>query len=149
MPRYWMVSNRNVTTTGFGGSIAPATFWVADNGPTTDFAQWRSVTSDQFKQLLLAEIAQFPLITDPDLHEDQRHVNLFIHGFNNSWTDAAGRYSEICDQLFSGPTGMGLCILFSWPSKGSPAEYLPDRSDARQAAPALADVLSNSTTGCW
>lgn len=38
---------------------------------------------------------------------------------------------------------MGLCILFSWPSKGSPAEYLADRSEARQSSPDLTDVLAD------
>jgi len=38
---------------------------------------------------------------------------------------------------------MGLCILFTWPSKGSVVGYLPDRSEARQSADDFADVLSS------
>jgi esterase/lipase superfamily enzyme len=36
---------------------------------------------------------------------------------------------------------MGTCVLFTWPSNGSPVEYLADRGDAAASAPDLADVL--------
>ena len=37
---------------------------------------------------------------------------------------------------------MGICVLFTWPSDGRAADYLPDRADAEKSAPELADVLS-------
>ncbi len=89
----------------------------------------------------MAAIGQFPLIIDPEQQENQKHVTVFIHGYNNGWDAAARRYQSICDSLFSGPDSLGICILFNWPSKGSPAEYLADRFDAGKCAPDLAAIL--------
>ena len=79
---------------------------------------------------------------DPDRFDEQQHVTLFVRGYNNGWQDAARRYHSVCRSLFSGENSLGLCVLFTWPSYGSPVDYLPDRSAARVAAPDLADVLS-------
>jgi esterase/lipase superfamily enzyme len=75
--------------------------------------------------------------------EDQKHLNIFVHGFDTDWLSAVRRYGAIVNNLFSGPQSLGICILFTWPSKGSGVEYFPDRSEARQSADDFADVLSS------
>jgi esterase/lipase superfamily enzyme len=137
-----MISDRNLSGTALGGSLSQPSFWLADNGPLDDLTNWQSVTKAAFQQALATAVNALPQITDPNEHEDQKHVTLFVHGYNNGWQQAADRYESICNSLFTGPDGMGICILFSWPSKGSPAAYLPDRSEATESAPDLADVLS-------
>jgi esterase/lipase superfamily enzyme len=75
--------------------------------------------------------------------EKQKHVSIFVHGFDTNWVSAVQRYGKIVDQLFSGETSLGECILFTWPSKGSLAGYLPDRAEARKSAEDLSVVLSD------
>ena len=30
MPKYWMITNRNVKKNGFGDDLAPMTYWSSD-----------------------------------------------------------------------------------------------------------------------
>jgi len=49
--------------------------------------------------------------------EDQRHITLFVHGYNNGWEDAVVRYDEIARTLFDdSATSLGELISFDWPS---------------------------------
>jgi len=80
-------------------------------------------------------------VPDPGRHEEQKHVALVVHGFNTKWTDEAKLYQKLSDALFTGPESMGLAVWFDWPSQGTALGYLPDRDDARECAPDLADVL--------
>jgi esterase/lipase superfamily enzyme len=139
---YWMITNRKVAADGFGDDFSDLTFWQSDSGPVDDFTKWQKLTSAKFRQGLVALTDNFP---DPATtpNEDQQHLNIFVHGFDNSWQGAAQRYKTIVDNLFSGPQSLGICILFTWPSKGSVAGYLPDRAEARQSADDFADVLSS------
>jgi esterase/lipase superfamily enzyme len=109
---------------------------------TNRFGAWKSVTGKQFETQLLAAAAEFPPNPDDGTNENQKHVTIFVHGYNNGWQDAARRYRQISQGLFEGEGGLGICILFSWPSKGSPAAYLPDRHEAEESAGDLAGVLS-------
>lgn len=79
---------------------------------------------------------------DAERHEGQKHVCVFIHGFNNDWQDAARRYESMNAKLFEGEQGLGLCILFNWPSDGLAIGYYPDRMDARKCAPDLSKVFN-------
>ena len=141
MPQFYMISDRNVTNGDFGDKLAAPTYWVADTGPLSDFSKWTKLAPDKFKGAVMDQINTFPVLDDPAKQEDQKHVTLFIHGYNNSWRDSAGRYESICKNLFAPGDGLGMCVLFNWPSKASPAAYLADRESAREAAPDLADVL--------
>jgi esterase/lipase superfamily enzyme len=61
-------------------------------------------------------------------------ILIFVHGFNNSFEQAAQRAAQLAyDLAFSGPT-----ILFSWPSVGN---YPVDEQEARIAYRQLAKVL--------
>ena len=142
MSKYWMITNRNVLSDGLGQRLDGLTYWTADSDDVATFSNWTKTRAEAFQKQLVAAADGFPLIADPTKFEDQQHVTLFDHGYNNGWQAAAQRYQSICRQLFDDKESLGLCVLFSWPSAGSPAEYLPDRAEARAAAQDLADVLS-------
>jgi esterase/lipase superfamily enzyme len=141
MPTYWMISERTVQNDGFGVDRGPISYWLSDKGQLDKFANWSRVDATQFKAQLVAAADQFPSIAHGG-NEQQSHVTLFVHGYNEGWKDAAGRYEKLCADLFSGPDSLGLCISFDWPSFGSVLGYLPDRDHARECAGDLADLLS-------
>jgi esterase/lipase superfamily enzyme len=144
-----MISDRSLPSKGprtpanFGDDRGDLTYWTSDTGPATDPAQWTNVTSAVFQKGLIAAAGKFPVI-DPTVQssEDQHHVAFFIHGFNNTWAVEAARYQGICDSFFSGPSSLGECVMYDWPSLGSVLGYIPDREHARDCANDLADVLS-------
>jgi len=143
MPQYWMISNRNLEDDGLGSTQDRLRYWTTDGEQLTKFANWgKPLSAAAFKTQLLEATKDFPLITDPADHQQQKHVVLYIHGFNNTWDGALVRYQELCKKLFSGPDGMGICVLFSWPSDGMATNYLPDRRDAVACAQDLADVFT-------
>jgi esterase/lipase superfamily enzyme len=140
--KYWMISNRNVKGSSLGSDRDRLRFWTCpDGGGVKKLSNWSEQSRDRFKTALVAAANRFPTKTQ-EQHEDQKHVTIFVHGYNSSWQDAAGRYQSIVDGLFTGPDGLGLCILFTWPSDGHVYDYLPDREDARKSADDFADVLS-------
>lgn len=144
MPKYWMISDRNVEAGGLGADRDDLTYWVSDSEQVDDLKKWKQVPDgDEFRDMLVAAADAFPAIEDPELNEEQHHVTLFVHGFNNDWSDAALRYKSVCKSIFSGSQKVGgLCVLFTWPSDGMALGYLPDRADAREAGVDLAQVLS-------
>jgi esterase/lipase superfamily enzyme len=142
---YWMVTNRNIEGNGFGGSFADLTYWKKkqdDPGGIAQADSWDQLQPEAFRQALVQVTDTFPHPLGT-ASEDQKHVNIFVHGFDDSWSFAVQRYAKIVGNLFSGPNSLGECILFTWPSQGSPAGYLPDRDEARKSAEDLADVLSD------
>jgi esterase/lipase superfamily enzyme len=139
--KYFMISNRTLQDGDLANIRGPLTYWLTENEGVTTLANWNSVTADDFKTAVLQAADAFPLLP-PALAEDQKHVTLFIHGYNNSWQDAAKRYQSILANLFSGDTGLGLCILFTWPSDGAYLGYYPDAVQARETAPDLSAVLN-------
>lgn len=148
MPKYWMITNREKSDKGLGPKLGERTYWVSDSEDLHRLESWRRVPStnslsagEAFMGLVLKETEGFAKQLKPEDHEKQKHVTLFIHGYNNTWDDAARRYQKICKALYSGGTSLGLCILFNWPSDGAPSNYLPDRADARAAAEDLATNL--------
>jgi esterase/lipase superfamily enzyme len=141
MPKFWMISNRNIEDGGFGTKRDVLTFWYSEQGPLDNFANWKKTDRDNFKQQLISTADSFPSI-EHGQNENQSQVSFFIHGYNNTWQDAARRYEKFCGDLFSGNESLGLCISFDWPSCGSVLEYLPDRFHARDCANDLVEVLS-------
>ncbi len=139
----WLITNRDVSGSGFGTNFADLTFWTRSDlsTPVDDKTSWKQVSRDDFKSALIASADSFPhpLDTAP---EKQKHVTLLIHGYNNAWADSIRLYDRVSRNLFSGDASLGECISFDWPSKGSLLGYLPDRSEARKTAEDLSDVLS-------
>ncbi len=140
--KFWMISNREKKDGSLGRDHGPLNFWTSEGGALDNLKNWTERKEADFRKLLIAASNRFPSIPDPEKHEAQKHVTLFIHGYNNDWKDAVHMYETICTNLFSGTEGLGLCILFTWPSDGMYLGYLPDRMDARKSAPDLATVLN-------
>jgi esterase/lipase superfamily enzyme len=140
----WLITNRNIEPTGFGTDQSQVTYWTLKQPglPLDNIASWNWQSFDSFKQMLINAADQFP--TPYGLApEDQKHICLFIHGYNNDWTAAMNTYGSVAETLFDGPDSMGELISFDWPSKGSLLGYLPDRADARQTGDDLTEVLSD------
>lgn len=61
----------------------------------------------------------------------ERRAFIFVHGFNNSFEDAARRTAQIAfDVKFD-----GVPLFYSWPSKGKALDYVYDTNNADQASP--------------
>lgn len=142
----WLITNRNVEADGFGCKQAKLTYWMLKQPglPLDQFSSWNKVQAKDFRDALRDAADKFPhpVTVEP---EDQKHVCLFIHGYNNSWTSAMGTYGSLASKLFNDESSdsLGELISFDWPSKGELWGYLPDREEARQTADDLADVLSD------
>ena len=140
MPKYWLISDRNNGGIGPGINNAGLTYWVSEGGDLTNIANWQKTTAANFQKLLAGAADSFPADVP---NEQQSHVTLLVHGFNVSFQHAAGFYQKISDSLFTGTNSLsGLCVLYDWPSLGSPLGYEPDRAHARACAADLADILS-------
>lgn len=149
-PRFWMISNREVKKNKLGSDRAPGqdpaavlSYWTSQAGTPEelkDLKAWTAVSAEKFKRELAAVAARFPAVSD-EKNEEQKHVALFIHGYNNDWADAAGMYGRIATTLFE-QRKLGTCVLFTWPSDGKKLGYIPDRVDARATAPDLSAVFN-------
>ena len=63
----------------------------------------------------------------------EKNALLFVHGYNNSFEDAARRTAQLAwDLPFDGFSG-----FFSWPSSADMRDYLSDEAKARSSFPAL------------
>lgn len=141
MPKYWLISDRDKGGIGTNPNNAGLTYFVSDTKPLTDINNWRKVTPTQFTTLLKAAADTFPALTQAE-NEEQSHVSILIHGFNVGFESSTGFYQDICDKLFDGKDGLGLCILYDWPSLGTVVGYEPDRAHARLCAQDLTNILS-------
>ncbi len=139
-PKYWMISDRDNGGTGTGLNNEGLTYWISENGPLADIENWQSITSERFKEFLVNSANRFPMI-DPAKNEQQSHVTILIHGYNESFSDAVSFYEKICGKLFNGDESLGICVLYDWPSIGNVLGYEPDRSHARQCAEDLTNIL--------
>ena len=85
---YWMIANRNVEANGLGDDFADMTYWRNDSGNLQTFPAWTNMNDAEFRQALVQVADAFPDLagTAP---EDQKHVSLFVHGFDNTWGAAA------------------------------------------------------------
>lgn len=93
--------------------------------------QWKPLSHQQW----LAEITQ-----RASSHE-RPGVLLYIHGFNNSFVEAANRAGQLTyDLAFPGQT-----VFFSWPSQASLLAYEEDGKHAERSAAALATLLDELT----
>ena len=143
----WLITDRNQDDAdGFGCDLAPLSYWVADPvaAPGADLTKrsgWTSVAPQEFEDRLKAVASQFPSAIGTST-ADQKHLSLFVHGYNNNFAESTVRYDNIATTLFDGDDGLGELISFDWPSKGSLLGYLPDRLTARKVGDDLTTVLS-------
>jgi len=137
----FMITNRTVEKDGLGTELDSTTryFQCPIDADPAKFASWTLLTGSDFIARV-RKLAQRFVRVDDDHNEEQQHVSMFVHGFNVDWASAATRYAQIKTDLFDAKD-LGVLILFTWPSNGSPAGYLPDREDARDSAAAVADLV--------
>jgi esterase/lipase superfamily enzyme len=86
-----------------------------------------------------------------ELHQDvdeseRKELFVFIHGFYNSFQDAALRTAQIAyDVGFTGRDGAGVPIMYSWASndEGPPLGYTRDRTRVSHTLPRLTQFLTD------
>jgi esterase/lipase superfamily enzyme len=114
-PKYWMITNREKKAKSLGRDRAnKLSYWTTSSNNVDKLSSWSEVSADRFKRELVAVTGKFPLKSDEE-HEKQKHLTLFIHGFNNDWGDTARMYRRISRKLFTGQKSLGVCVLFTWP----------------------------------
>jgi esterase/lipase superfamily enzyme/nucleoid DNA-binding protein len=67
----------------------------------------------------------------------ERKALVFVHGYNNSFEDAARRTAQIAEDVGFN----GVPMFYSWPSKGTATNYFVDGNEAEQAITHLKDFL--------
>ena len=141
---FYMITNRNVEGDGLGSKLDTVVryYECPSDADPAQFASWTELKKKEDFIARLRKLAQrFVRIEDDGSdNEDQQHLSMFVHGFNVDWVSAATRYAQIKKDLFDAK-GLGVLVLYTWPSNGSPAGYLPDREDARESAAPVADLL--------
>jgi esterase/lipase superfamily enzyme len=134
-----MMSNRNVSGTGLGDFVSSMKYYEYTGSAIDSLESWTKLSKSDFVKRLQGIAASFPLLPESQ-NANQKHVSVFVHGYNNGWIAAAQRYAQIKRNLFD-QSDLGCLILYSWPSAGSVAGYLPDREEARASAGAFAAEL--------
>jgi esterase/lipase superfamily enzyme len=103
-------------------------------------------------QIANIQQGRFPDDVIADLSAPGRNLLVFIHGFDNTFSDAITRAAENREWLAASgnPQADTTVIAFSWPSKGQIAsfpilqsDYLTDQNMARQSGPHLMSFLAN------
>jgi esterase/lipase superfamily enzyme len=82
---------------------------------------------DEFVRQLRAQIGAAP----------SKDVFIFVHGFNNTFEDAARRVAQLAYDLDFDGTPM----LYSWPSQGSTTAYSVDEASVQVSGRRMADFL--------
>jgi hypothetical protein len=104
---FWMITNRNVDSNAkpLDVILLPCPFGKTLPTKSDIFDNWTSMNEEAFRQGLVAIANTFP---DPNQtpSEDQKHLNLFVHGFDTDWLSAVRRYGAIVNNLFSGPQSL-------------------------------------------
>jgi esterase/lipase superfamily enzyme len=138
---FFMVTNRNVAKDGLTDKrVDTLSYFTSKAGvDLTKFDNWTPLKGEEFVKALRAQASTFPLLPD-ERNTEQKHVSLFVHGYNADWSDSATRYMQIKKDLYDA-ADLGVLVLFSWPSNGSTAAYLPDREDARDSGPQTAELF--------
>lgn len=140
MPKAMMVTNRNVDGKQLGNDRHTLRCYVSDQTRLDSLDKWTELSRTAFRDELIRIASEFPPASESE-NEKQKHISFFIHGYNNSWTDPVTRYRKLQKDLFPEETGLGQLILFTWPSNGATSGYLPDREDARESGPDLAELF--------
>ena len=151
----FMATNRKVGKNGLteDRSDKLSFFECKANCPVDDISSWTRLEAEDFVKRLRTVAGSFPptpaqvaaeagkpVLADED-HPLQQHLSLFVHGYNNSWQDAVKRYAQIKTELYD-KRGLGALVLYTWPSNGTSAGYLPDREDARASGEQTADLFT-------
>ena len=155
-PVFYYATNRNVLDSGtrggtvtFGGLRSRETSYgelktsATGGAPNGSDLYSVNVTLDRVTRMTRARFLSD--IERAAARTPGREVLLFIHGFDNTFEDAA----KTAARVGVGIGFTGAAILYSWPSEGSPASYLTDRNNAYWAVHALKELLADLTASQW
>jgi esterase/lipase superfamily enzyme len=140
MPTAMMITNRNVQNDQLGDERDGRRYYVSDQPGPPSLQGWSQLPAADFQARLIQIASQFPPVEDAR-NQQQKHVSLFVHGYNDTWTEALARYLQIQRTLYADADGLGQLVLFTWPSAGHAWDYLPDREAAAASGPDLAGVF--------
>lgn len=143
MRPYLMISNRNRDGDRLGSRLAGLNFYTApaeaDPAELVSLSAWTRMTRQAFVAQLKDIGSECPIVPEAE-HEEQKHLCLFVHGYNSEWESTVRDYLAVKRGLIEGGD-LGQLVLYSWPSKGNVAGYLADREGAHESAPDLAGLL--------
>ncbi|WPU97820.1 alpha/beta hydrolase [Mucilaginibacter sp. cycad4] len=105
----------------------------------------KSIWKLQFREDTLKHVVQrkITLLTDQDFNrmlgnsKSGEDAFIFVHGYNNSFKDAALRTAQLAFDIHLPITP----IMFSWSSNAKPAAYANDEDRVQLAVPAFIDFL--------
>lgn len=112
--------------------------------------EWPIATPDPQKHFLLASTEAFPngaamrtslnkMLATKD--PKNRDVIIYVHGFNNRFSDSLYRIAQMSHDL-----GLpGVAMTYSWPSAGNPLNYAYDRDSALFARDGLRRLIDEVT----
>lgn len=144
MRPYLMISNRNREGDRLGSRLAALNFYTApaeaDPSKLVSLSAWTKTTRQAFVTQLKEIGTECPIVPETE-HEEQKHLCLFVHGYNSDWEDTVNDYLSIKNGVIESGDDLGQLVLYSWPSKGNVAGYLADRQGASDSAPDLAGLL--------
>ncbi len=86
----------------------------------------------------LAEKAFFDGLAEAVRERDEKEIVIFIHGFNNTFDDAASRLGVLAFDMELA----GVPVLYSWCSRGETLSYAHDEEASKSTTRPLADFLA-------
>ena len=107
MPKYWMISNRNVQGSGsnrtLGKDRGDLSFYVSDSDTLTKLSNWTSLKQDKFQSMLVAAANRFPDVPEAEIIDVATEPALF------RLLDAGGADVMVLDGEAQPAGGMGVC----------------------------------------
>ncbi|HEY3440292.1 MAG TPA: alpha/beta hydrolase [Paludibaculum sp.] len=86
-------------------------------------------------------------LTDVLTAATNKHVCIFVHGFNNPMENVLPAYWEMVQNMkdsgLTGPSGYGLVIGFAWPGVQTGIGYFPALAAAKKSAPFLIALINS------
>lgn len=90
-----MISARDAGGVGDRRNTSGATYWTSDSdGDLHAIENWNRTTFAQFRKALTAACSDFPDLP-PESQEDEKHLALCIHGYNNGFDHSIDFYNHI------------------------------------------------------
>jgi esterase/lipase superfamily enzyme len=107
--------------------------------------EWPKGTPDAAKDFVITGTEFYgsagALVRDAHKATPERETMVFVHGYNNTLSEAMYRLAQIQTDFDTG----GPAVLFSWPSAGDPRGYVYDRDSILFSRDALESTLRELT----
>ena len=140
MPEYWMITNRAIKGAKLTGERSKLSYFISDSDRLDVLRNWREISADKFRSALRAAADRFPSLPE-ERQQQQKHLTIFIHGYNTSFDDALRRAGQISYDLRFG----GATYVFSWPASNN---YFADYDTARKSIDNFHDFLVRIVQQC-